>query len=267
MPRRSPTSLPLALAASVLAAATCLFGTADADEDAGLTRRARAVAELRAEVGQLEDELRTTRQTRRQELLALQSQKRQLTAQVDRAQARAESLEQMVADRRRELEARREAARARAPIVEEALEALEPAIAHSAPFRRKERLDQLAEIERQLQLDAAPPDQLLDQLWRLVEDELQLGLSSGLHKQVLELPDGTERLVEIARLGMALIYWRTEDGQLGMIARGPDGAWTPTPLEAPEDRAGVEELFEALRLQQRGRLHTLPMPPSRGARP
>jgi len=57
--------------------------------------------------------------------------------------------------------------------------------------------------------------------------------------------DGKRLLVDVARVGMALMYFRLPSGEVGW-AQQADGSWRFERIESAEARKTVLEFFEAL---------------------
>ena len=71
--------------------------------------------------------------------------------------------------------------------------------------------------------------------------------------------DGEETLVDVARLGMIAMYYRTPEGTYGQAI--PDGdSWSWSPVTGSEDAMQVADLFDALSQGIRVGAFTLPNP-------
>jgi hypothetical protein len=75
-------------------------------------------------------------------------------------------------------------------------------------------------------------------------------------RQVIPLDEG-EVLVDVARLGMVSMYFRTDDGRIGAV-RGTPGSWRWEVFTDSNDIALAQELFEALDKQVRVGFFELP---------
>jgi len=217
----------------------------------------RKLARLRAEVDALEVRLERVRSRARTERQSLETQQGDLEVLLRKEQVRRETLNRLRARQvaeRRKAEAR--TAELHAP-ARDAAGRLERHVRSTLPFHRAERLAAVQEIADGLERAGCDPANALSRLWQLVEDELKLTAEAGLHRQVVEL--GGERvLAEVARLGMAMLYFRTEDGQYGW-AVPRDGDWVFETLVDPHRVEAVELLFEALRKQIRKGYFELPL--------
>ena len=77
-----------------------------------------------------------------------------------------------------------------------------------------------------------------------MEDERRLGRENGVDRQTITLK-GQEVMVEVARLGMVALYYRSPTGEIGRATREADG-WTWNTIADRNGRSQVNELFNAL---------------------
>ena len=198
---------------------------------AGLPLAARAagitmadLAELRTEVDQLASDLEAERAAARDELAALRAERAELERQVRAARTRKATLEKLRAEATKRAEDADEDARRWAAPMQAAIAAVRAHVAQGLPFATQARLEVLDGLERDLQ--AATPDygRVLERLLRFIEEEQAMGGEVAFTQQRIEL-EGTAQIVEVLRLGLALLYVRTEDDRVGWaVHRGE--AWT-----------------------------------------
>ncbi len=201
------------------------------------------LAELRTRVDAAADALESEREAARDELAALREERAELERQLRVETARRATLQKL----RAEATARQEQHDAEASRWHEpTLAAIEVARAHvdrSLPFARADRLEVLDRIARDLA--AATPDhaRAVERLLRFIEEEEAMGREVALTQQQVEL-DGELQLVDVVRLGMALLYLRTRDGRYGW-ARPTDDGWTFELLDDPMLVEAIREHFAA----------------------
>ncbi len=222
----------------------------------GLEQMARQLAELRAEVESLQQELDQAKGDHRQKLEALGAQIAQLEAEKRRQELALQKLQS-------ELEALRQKAPATDTTDAELVKPLEQGIAAlrryietSLPFKRAERLEALSQLEAKLGAGTAPPQKLASELWALVEDELRLTRENGLYQQIIPL-EGASTLVETAKLGMVMLFFKTPDGRYGLTRRQGDG-WRYETVSQTDDQKRIANLMESLRKQIRQGYFELP---------
>ena len=213
---------------------------------------------LRLEVDELEARLEKIRSEARAGRLSLQTQKGDLEVLLRKEQVRRETLKRL---RARQIAERRKVESWTTRLLEPAREAatrLRKLVLNTLPFHREERLAAVDEINAGLEGPRPDPVIAISRLWQLVEDELKLTAESGLHRQVIEL-QGERLLVEVARLGMAVLYFKTEDGRVGWaVPRSDDYVFEV--LNQSDQVEAVLVLFDALRKQIRKGYFELPLP-------
>lgn len=215
---------------------------------AGISDRARRLAELRAEVEQLAETADLEKETLRADLRSLERETAELEAKVRQAQARLNETERQLQRRREAVSAGPLAHEALDPVLLSALDALEDAVRGSLPYRSGDRLQAIADLRDQVQGGEVDPRRAAGRVWTLVEDEQRLARENALDRQVIPI-DGEELLVDVGRIGMVALYWRAPDGRAGQaLPRGGDWQWTAF---EEADAAQVLELFDALEKQVR----------------
>lgn len=247
---RAPQRALWLLAVSGLALAA---SPAQADE---LERLSKALSRIRGEVEALSDELRDLKEDERLRLRALAAQETDLELELKREELRLRQLQERKAALQKRTEALDEEARRLKPTALEALGEVRGAIESTLPFRLGERLKSIDELKRQLDEGLISPQQAIWRLWERVEDEARLARENSLHQQVIDL-DGEQILADVARLGMAMMYFRTQDGRYGAVKRR-QGQWTWVEITDKKSREQIAALFDALKKQIRVGFFELP---------
>ena len=206
----------------------------------------RAVAQLRVEVDELSAAVADERRRAQDRLQALRVERAELERQLRLEQVRA---------RTHQLEDR---SQARLAPIRGALELAQGYVQHTLPFEREARLRVLESIRADLAATHPDPSTALSRLWRFVEEEEALGREVSRAQQPIEL-EGARQLVDVVRLGMAAMYFRTADGALGW-ARPAQGGWTFERLQDPTAQAAVASLFMAFDQNRRFGPQRLVMP-------
>lgn len=215
-----------------------------AQEDAGLESRAERLAELRAEVAELGDELAARRDEADARLRALQAQEVDLEVQVGREELRLQQLGDLITAKREAAVEDADLETAVKPIVLDGITAATELVKQGLPYRTDERLAALDELQRGVEGGELVPSRALGRLWAFIEDERRLARENALDRQTLSL-GGREVLAEVARLGTVAMFYRTPDGEIGFAERSAAG-WTWVPVT---DRARIEQvtlLFDSL---------------------
>ncbi|WP_022949032.1 DUF3450 family protein [Methylohalobius crimeensis] len=223
-----------------------------------LDRLAQELARLRSEVNQLQQKLDQAKTHHHHQMEALGAQIAQLEAEKRRQVLSVKKLEANLEDIRRQVPADQVTGAELVPALQHAIGVLNEYIQSSLPFKRKERLQAVDAIANKLDQGTVPPKKLANQLWALVEDELRLTRENGLYRQTVSV-NGQNALVDTAKLGMTLLYFRTPDGRYGM-ARRKNEEWRFEVTANPEDSQRIEHLMESLRKQIRQGYFELPNP-------
>ena len=218
---------------------------------------AARLAALRGEVETLSSELSLEKEDLRATLRAMDAQKADLQVQVRQQELRLQQLDQAL---QTEVEAREAYAESTDGLIEpvrDGIEEVRGAVTDGIPFHQGERLAELDALEKALDGGEQTPREVASKLWSFCEDEKRLTQENALDRQVIGL-NGQEMLVDIMRLGMVALYFKTDDGRVGRAVKSGD-AWTWVEAATPEDTAAILELHDALSKQIRVGLFELPM--------
>ncbi len=232
-----------------------LGGNALAQDDT--SDRAERLAELRNEVEQLSETLELEQEELRNDLRSLELRKVELEGRIRQEENRLEELERLVERQREVISSDDIAAEVLTPTILAGMDEIEAAIKAGLPYRTDERVEAVNALRRQLQEGTTDPRKVVGRLWQVVEDEFRLSRENAVDRQVVTWPDGTEQMVDVGRLGMVAMYYRTEDNKTGFVVR-KDGGWEWRAVEG-EGNAQILELFENLEKQVRVGWFDLPM--------
>jgi hypothetical protein len=211
--------------------------------------RAERLAELRSEVEALQHEVSMDKADMRTRLQALEAARTELELQVRQEELELQQL-RLEIEKERALAAEAGADhQVLVPAVKAGLDRIRPVIEGGLPYRVPERLEAVREIEVALEGGTLPPHKAANRLWSLYEDELRLGRENALDRQTITL-GGQQVLVDVARLGMVALFFRTSAGATGWAERAGSG-WTWRTADARADRQQILALFDALEKQMR----------------
>ncbi len=213
--------------------------------------------ELRGQVEDLQSELDILQAEHKNSMTYLNTRKTELEANRDRQQLQ-------IKQSQSELEALQEKIRALGTDseqmlgdVQQMLDGVRAHLAQGIPFKLSERAEVIDGIERDLLARKVTSQQAINRLWAFIEDEIRLTRENAIYSQTIHL-EGENRLVEVAKLGTAMLYFKTRDERFGRARRAGD-AWVYE-IESDAARARqIAELFDALRKQIRQGLFELPM--------
>lgn len=227
-----------------------------ADEEERLRNMAEQLIQLRGEVDDLNNRLNDERAQHSQQLRSLASRKNDLVARIEQEQLTIEKLKKsLVENKQRALEAGADASVLK-PVLIDAVDKLEAQINAGLPFKINERMKALNEYRKQVEAGVLPPQKAANRLWSFMEDELRLTRENGIFRQTIDM-QGKEILVDVARLGMVLMYFRTQEDEFGVF-KNDSGEWSPVMVSDGNDKAQIDALFTALQKQIRTGYFVLP---------
>lgn len=210
---------------------------------------ARELSALRTEVEQLSETLQLEREALRSDLRASELRRAELEARIRQEELRLSELQREVERQREVISADDVAHEHLVPMLKTAIARYREVVRSGLPYRQDARIGAFDEIEAKLDEGTLDPRRAVGRLWTLVEDELRLTRENIMDRQVVAL-DGEEVLVDVARIGMVALFFRTEDGRYGRAVPAADG-WVWTRLDDGTQVAQLTELFDALEKQVR----------------
>lgn len=221
--------------------------------------------EMRGEVDSLQSELNVQREEHKNRMAYLTAQLADLEASENREALRVRQLEEDLEEMRVEVAAAGDTSETLAPVVLNHISLMRRQVTTGFPFKVRERQAALDEIANRLESGATNAQRAANRLWAFVEDEIRISRENAIYSQAIEL-NGENVLVDIAKLGNTMMYFRTRDRSYGRAVPAP-GGWTFELLGSAEDKKQVAELFEALRKQIRQGYFELPnaLPGGRGS--
>ena len=216
---------------------------------------------LRGEVDELQTELNVAREEHKNRMAYLTAQLADLEASRDREQLRVTQLQDDVDELREEVAAAGVSSESLMPVLRAQITALREQIQGGFPFKVAERLAELDELETQLDQGVLTAQRGVNRLWAFVEDELRIARENAIYSQVIDI-DGSSELVEVAKLGTAMMYFRTRDLEYGRAVPAGSG-WRFEMLDSAAQQELVARLFDSLRKQIRQGWFELPpaLPP------
>lgn len=245
---------PLALILGVL---VCMPSMAQSSQDA-LNALAMRITEKRTQVESLSSELDLIKAGYNEQLRSLAAQRADVETQINREKLRLDQLDRDLAEVRNRMQANRDRLGDSLPLARRVLAETKAHVAAGVPFQVPGRIAELESLERLLESGSLDPGTLLARLWNQLESEYRLSGENGLYRQTAEV-DGREQLVEVARLGMVLLYFRTPDGKVG-VATPLNPGWKFRVETNAASQKQIETLFDSLRKNLKEGYFPLPNP-------
>ncbi|MGD9264901.1 MAG: DUF3450 family protein [Lysobacterales bacterium] len=217
---------------------------------------AERLVTLRGQVDTLQSELDIRREEHKNRMVYLTAQLTELEASRDREALRVTKLRDDLAEMREEIERGGLDSNALQPFVLDQVDVLRDQISRGLPFKTGDRLAELDELATQLQNGVITAQRGINRLWAFVEDEIRISKENAIYSQSITI-DGRNMLVDVAKLGSVMMFFRTRDLDYGRAVYGPQG-WRFEMLESNADKEKVAVLFDSLRKQIRQGYFELP---------
>jgi hypothetical protein len=236
----------------------CIAGSAQESPES----LAERLIGLRGQVDELQSELDIRREEHRNRMAYLTAELADLEANRDREALRVGQLQADLDEMREEIASAGISSEALSPFVLEQIAAIRQQIATGFPFKVSERLAELDELETQLNSGVITAQRGVNRLWAFIEDEFRISRENAIYSQSIAL-GGKNVLVDIAKIGSVMMYFRTRDLEYGRAVHSPQG-WRFEVLESAADQELVARLFDSLRKQIRQGYFELPeaLPPA-----
>ena len=221
-----------------------------------LDQLAEKLVNLRGEVEELNSELDSLREQHKNEMASLSRRKSDLQSRIQQRQVSADELRQDLSEIREKAQKAGVEEQALKPAVTDAIGTLKTRVRQGLPFKVESRVGELEEIQKQLTTDVLTPHKAAKRLWAFYEDEIRLAEENGIYQQTVTV-NGQEKLADVARLGMMMLFFKTPDGEYGRALQ-EQGQWTYKVYRDETDREEVKNLFASFRKQVRTGFFTLP---------
>lgn len=222
---------------------------------------AERLVDLRGQVDELQSELDIRREEHKNRMVYLTAQLAELEASRDREALRVSQMQENLDEMRDEVANGGVNSEALLPFALDQITSLRAQIAGGFPFKTLERLAELDELENQLTNGVITAQRGINRLWAFIEDELRISRENAIYSQSVMI-DGRNVLVDVAKLGSAMMFFRTRDMDYGRAVYSQRG-WRFELLDSNSDQEQVARLFDSLRKQIRQGYFELPasLPP------
>jgi hypothetical protein len=226
---------------------------------------ATRLIKMRGQVDELQSDLNIKREEHRNRMAYLAAQQSDLEATRNREELRVRQLEKEMEDLRARAAEAGSSSETLLPMVSSYILQLRQHVEKGFPFKRGDRVAALDEIDLQLNSGAISAQRAVNRLWVFIEDEIRLSRENAIYTQSIPL-NGENVLVDVIKLGNAMMYFKTRDLKYGRAVETPSG-WSFELLDSAKDQEQVAHLFDSLRKQIRQGYFQLPyaMPRSAGA--
>lgn len=216
----------------------------------------KELIELRDQVETLHGQLQAQKDEHKSRMKSYAMQKAELEANLQRETLKIKQIRQSIGKVQEQTKKKSVSSDELVPAVQSSIQKMREYVETSIPFKKKERLAGLDEIEQLLLSKTLPAEKAANRLWAFAEDELRMTRENGIFRQTVEI-DGEMRLTDVARLGTIMMFYKTGDNKVGMVQKGENG-WSYVALVDPQATEQVVALFDGLQKQIRTGYYELP---------
>ncbi len=223
---------------------------------------ATKIMQLRDEVGALSDDFKTEKELLKAKIQTLALEKMDLDSKLRRQNLQLNAINDKIAKAKNLKDLKNPEFD---KIIAQFMDFETARLKKSLPFKRTERLQSLEQIKNDFLQTKNTPEKTLQLLWSHVEDEIQLAKDISIDKDVIDLA-GQPTLVEVAKVGMLMMFYKLSNGELGYIHLSPEG-WTPKILPNSQSSLLIESFFSSLKKQIRTGYFEFPKIPIKSSTP
>jgi len=240
-----PFALSLLFAGSLLCAAT-----------SSTDNMAESLMKLRAEVETLNSKIFDEKDSYKSEMRSFTAQKSELEGILSRKALTLKEIHKELANIQTKITKASKNSLGLKPIVFDAIEKLEVMIKGSIPFKTADRIAAVEKIKTELKSSLITPQKALSYVYNSYADEIRMTKENAIFKQSIQL-DGEDKLVEVARVGTAMLFFKTPDDKVGYVTRSNNG-WEYKEELNKDKQAEIFTIYDAFKKQIRTGYFTLP---------
>ncbi len=245
----SNKTIPFAL--SLLFAGSLLCASTSATDN-----MAESLMKLRGEVETLNSQISDEKDAYKSQMRSLTAQKSELEGIISRKELKLKEIQKELSDVQVKITKASKNSLGLKPIVFDAIDKLETMIKTSIPFKTADRIAAVEKIKTQLQSSLITPQKALSYVYNSYADEIRMTKENAIFQQSIQL-DGEDKLVEVARVGTAMMFFRTPDDKVGYVTRSNNG-WVYKEELNKEKQTEIVNIFDAFKKQIRTGYFTLP---------
>jgi len=212
--------------------------------------------QLRGQVEDLQAEMQILKAEHTQSMSYLNTRKTELEANIDRKQLQIKQSQAEVLELQDKIKNMGLDSEQMIPAVLVMAGNIKQGIARGIPFKYQERSSVIDDIIRDLEGRKITSQHAINRLWAFLEDEMRLARENAIYSQTIEL-NGQQVLVDVAKLGTVLMYFKTRDDEYGQAIN--NNGWQFSLFEDEAEQRAVAKLFDSLKKQIRQGQFTLPL--------
>ncbi len=217
---------------------------------------ANSLMKLRAQVEVLNTQISDEKDDYKLKMHSLSQQKSELEGMVSRNELKLKQITKELNKVQSQIQDASKNSTGIKPIVLQAIAQLQDVMKQSIPFKMGDRLQAVEDIKTQLQSSLITPQKALSLVYSSYEDEMRMTKENGLFKQTISL-DGEAKLVQVARIGTAMMFFQTPNGTVGYVTKAATGWKYVTELDKTKQDE-IKNIFDAFAKQIRTGYFSLP---------
>lgn len=214
------------------------------------------LVDIRQQISNLHDKINFKKENFRDQLRSFANQKSDLEVKISRSDLNLKDLQRELNKLKEINQDKYKSYDELTPVIEKSISSLRTSIKGSLPFKIKERLQALDDIEHRLNSNIISPNKAANQLWAYVEDELMIGRSSGIYNESINI-GGEDKLVKVLRIGKIAMLYKTPDEGYGVF-RKQENKWVQVAIEGGDNTRQLDYLFDSFNKNIRNGLFTIP---------
>lgn len=215
-----------------------------------------SLMKLRADVEKLDSAITEEKDSYKSSIKSLLRQKDELTSIISREDLKIKQINQELDKVKKEIKEASRNSDGLRPIIVDAIDLLVENIKNSLPFKTTQRVKDVTKIKEQLESGLITPQKALIFTWNAYTDSLRMTKENGIFKQTVLL-NGQERLVEIARVGTMMMFFKTPDNKTGYVTKDASG-YLYKSVDTKHESEQILSLFDAFKKQIRTGYFTIP---------
>lgn len=215
-----------------------------------------SLMKLRAEVEQLDSTIADEKDEYKAKMKSLTMQKSELETLISREDLKIKQLEKELKLVKEKIVKASKNSKGIEPIVLNAIEDLVVQIQNGIPFKTNDRVESVLQIKKQMQSSLLTPQKALSMVYNSYADEIRMTKENGIFKQSIIL-DGQDKLAEIARVGTAMMFFKTPNERVGYVVK-TENLWHYKEELNKDYQANILNLFDAFKKQIRTGYFTIP---------
>ncbi|KIM12034.1 MAG: hypothetical protein KU37_04140 [Sulfuricurvum sp. PC08-66] len=228
-----------------------------------LANLAQSLIDLRAEVETLHTQVDDAKSEFSTRMKSLNVQRTDIEASIARQELKIKQIETQLDKIKERIAQKSSGSSALKEVAKVGLEQLKAVLPNELPFKIKDRIAQIDEIQGSIAQNLTTPEKALGRAWSIYEDNFRMSRENGLFRQNITI-GSKEYLADVVRIGNTMMFFKTTDGTMGYFAKS-GATWMPMEIVESKRKELVDTLFDSMKKQIRSGFFILPYALNTGA--